>query len=98
MVFRLTSAMKLQEVISKLQLAAAMPPPARKHTIFKDNNHVVLGVLFDRGMLGLKGPRNPLQGVLLCPLGLALGYLGADDERAAVERSKGTLHVSELCA
>lgn len=42
----------------KLQLAAAMPPPTRKHTIFKDNNHVVLEVLFDPGMFGLKGPRN----------------------------------------
>jgi hypothetical protein len=31
---------------SKLQLAAAMPPPARKHTVFKDNNRVVLEVLF----------------------------------------------------
>ena len=46
---------------SKLQLAAAMPPPARKHTIFKDNNHVVLEVLFDPGMFGLKGPRNPCR-------------------------------------
>jgi hypothetical protein len=57
---------------SKLQLAAAMPPPARKHTIFRDNIHVVLEVLFDPGMFGLKGPRNPCR-VLLCPLGLALG-------------------------
>jgi hypothetical protein len=48
-------------VISKLQLAVAMPPPARKHTIFKDNNHVVLEVLFDPGRFGLKGPRNPCR-------------------------------------
>lgn len=36
----------LQGVTLKLQLAAAMPPPARKRIIFKDNNHVVLEVLF----------------------------------------------------
>jgi hypothetical protein len=50
-----------------------MPPPARKHTIFKDNNRVVVEVLFDAGMFGLKGASESLQGVLLCPLGLAPG-------------------------
>jgi hypothetical protein len=56
----------------KLQLAAAMPPAARKHTIVKDNNHVVLEVFSILGMFGLKGPQNPYR-VLLCPLGLTLG-------------------------
>jgi hypothetical protein len=32
------------------------------------------------------------------PIRLRSGCLGANDERTAVERSKGTLYVNELCA
>jgi hypothetical protein len=64
----------LQGVTLKLQLAAGMPLPARKRIIFKDNNHVVLEVLFGPSVLRIwiKRAWESLQGALLCPLGLAL--------------------------
>jgi hypothetical protein len=70
-IFCATQAVNLQGVISKLQLAAAMPPPARKRIIFKDNNHVVLEVLFGPSIFGFKRAKESRQGALLCPLSLA---------------------------
>jgi hypothetical protein len=74
----------------KLQLAAAMPPAARKHTIVKDNNHVVLEVLFDPGYVWIERASESLQGVIM-PIRPRSGCLGANDERAAVEWSQGNI-------